>query len=291
MARYFFSYFLLFLCQLQLCSGQTADPRSWEVLVSIPPHKYFVERIAGDTVKVLVLIPPGANTHTFEPTAKQALSASEADIWFRIGEPIENQIMAALQSHNSRLKTIDLRKGIELITQQTIQPGNVGHYHFSGGEDLHFWLSPQQAQSQAKTIAKELMKQYPENTGQYQTALEEFLQDLKELDKEIAILLNPLANRTILVSHPAYAYFCRDYNLTQLSIEFEGKDPLPQQLTSILETARKLNVKRVFIQPQFQNKGAKLIAENLGAELIPLDPYSEDYFEMIREIGKRIAGK
>lgn len=107
----------------------------------------------------------------------------------------------------------------------------------------------------------------------------------------MAVILNPLANRTILVSHPAYAYFCRDYNLTQLSIEFEGKDPMPQQLTKILETARDLKVKKIFIQPQFQNKGAKLIAKELDAELITLDPYSEDYFEMMREIGNRIAGR
>ena len=92
-----------------------------------------------------------------------------------------------------------------------------------------------------------------------------------------------------MVSHPAYAYFCRDYQLKQLSIEFEGKDPTPQKLTKILTQARNEHIRRIYIQLQYNNKGAKLIAREIGAEVITLDPYSEQFFASMREIAKAFS--
>jgi zinc transport system substrate-binding protein len=94
-----------------------------------------------------------------------------------------------------------------------------------------------------------------------------------------------------MVSHPAYAYFCRDYQLKQLSIEFEGKDPSPRQLTSVLTRARQAGIKTVFIQMQYNNKGAQLIAKELGAKIVTLDPYAENYFIMMREIASHFAAQ
>lgn len=266
--------------------GASADSRSWTVLVSIAPHKYFVERIAGETVKTQILIPAGSNAHTFEPTPKQVLSASQADLWFRIGEPFEQQTLAALQSHNTRLKPVNLSDTIELITS--------GHHctnHNCKGADLHYWLSAKQAKFQAKAIAEGLTKQYPENAKRYGEALEEFLKELDELDRNIATELNHLTNRTIMVSHPAYAYFCRDYGLSQISVEFEGKDPSPQQLTKILQKAKEQEIKTVFIQPQFSNKGAKLVAEQLNAKVVSIDPFMENYPQLMMDISQKISNK
>ena len=92
-----------------------------------------------------------------------------------------------------------------------------------------------------------------------------------------------------MVSHPAYAYFCRDYNLTQLSIEFEGKDPTPFQLTAILNKARDAHIKKIFIQAQYNSKGARLFAKELGAEVVMLGPYAEDYIHSMLEIARRFA--
>jgi zinc transport system substrate-binding protein len=100
-----------------------------------------------------------------------------------------------------------------------------------------------------------------------------------------------LDNRTILVAHPAYGYFCRDYQLRQISIEFEGKDPTPRQLTKVLEDARQNQIKKVFIQKQYSNKGARLIASTLNASVINLDPYSENYFSSMLEIAQQISKK
>ncbi|GAB4230696.1 MAG: zinc ABC transporter substrate-binding protein [Chlamydiales bacterium] len=266
--------------------SHSADSRSWQALVSIAPHKYFVEKIAGDTVKVKVLLPPGANAHSYDPTPKQVISASQADLWFRIGESFENKTLAALQSHNNRLKDIPLWKGIDLL-QDSHQCGYVG----CSSADPHYWLSPQLAKIQAKNIYEALLKYYPENAQEYTKNYQLLIEELDQLDREIAVLLNPLADRTMMVSHPAYAYFAKDYDLIQLSVEFEGKDPTPKQLTRILNQAKQHKIKTIFIQPQFNNKGAKLIASQLGAEVVSLDPYQENYPQMMREIARNIAIK
>lgn len=275
-------FFLFFLFSFSL----KAETSSHSVLVSVAPHKFFVEAIAGNTVHVDLLVPAGTSFHTFEPTPKQMLSASKADLWFRMGESFETRLAQVLQSHHPEMRLIDLRQGLDLIT---VDAHACHHCCKAAGADLHFWLSPRLAKIQAKSIAKALSERYPGHQHEYQNRLETFLEALDNLDREIATLLQPLTNRMIMVSHPAYAYFAADYHLTQLPIEFEGKEPTPRQLTDILVKARQAQIKTVFIQPQHPSKGAKLIAAELGANVVLLDPYSENYFETMRRIARAFA--
>ncbi len=258
------------------------------VLVSVAPHKFFVEQIAQNTVEVHLMVPAGASAHTYEPTPRQMLKAGRAELWFCIGEAFEKRAIQALTSHYPSLVIIDLRQGLALIDAE--------HRHgckgcCSGGADLHFWLSARQAQIQAQRIAEALSNAYPQHAPFYRDNLATFQRELRELDAELSALLTPLKNRAVLVSHPAYAYFCRDYELEQYSIEMEGKDPTPQQMTRLLQVARKLQVHTIFIQMQYSRKAAELLAHTLHAKLVLLDPYGEDYFRTMREIAHAFANQ
>lgn len=256
------------------------------ILVSVAPHKYFVEKIAGDTLKVGLIVPAGASAHTYEPSPKQMLRASTASIWFRIGEIFETKAIRAIQDHQPNLKVIDLRQGLDLIGGAE----ECGHSHcHCNAMDLHFWLSPRLGQIQAETIAKTLIDTYPEHAELYKTRLKIFQQELQKLDEKIKSILTTIPNRHILVSHPAYAYFCRDYDLKQFSIECEGKDPSPQQLTQLLRDARQYKIKTIFIQSQYSNKGARLVAEAIGARVMNLDPYAENVPTSLLEIAQAFA--
>jgi len=257
------------------------------VLVSVASHKFFVEKIAKESVRVQLMVPPGASAHTYEPTPRQMISAGKADIWFRIGEPFEHRAIQALKSHHPNLRIVNLQQDLDLIS--TPYGKDQACSCCRGSVDLHFWLSARQAQIQAQTIAEALGQVYPQQTHFYQANLEAFQGELKELDEKIKAILHPLQNRNILVSHPAYAYFCRDYQLEQHAIEVEGKDPTPQQMTKLLNLARRLNIRIIFIQRQYNNKAAKLVAETLGATLMFLDPYAEDYFSSMLEIAHGFA--
>lgn len=278
---YFCSFFIWFLLPFySLCAEKPL------ILVSVAPHQFFVEKIAGDSVTVQLIVPSGASSHTYEPTPRQMITASQAAIWFIIGEPFEVRAIQALKSHRPNLQIVNLQKNLDLIESSHVH-GKKGCC--AGHVDLHFWLSAREAQTQAQTIAESLSRLFPENQDLYEKNLLLFQKELSDLDYEILTILKKLKNRNILVSHPAYGYFCRDYNLVQHSIEVEGKDPTPQQMTKLLNDARRLNSKIIYIQLQYNNKAAKLVAETLKLKLITLDPYAYDYLETMRTIAHAFA--
>jgi zinc transport system substrate-binding protein len=279
---YFFKVFLLILC-LQGISAQAepADTRSHSILVSIAPYEYIVKRIVGDTEKVILFVPSGASPHYFEPNAKQVLIAAKSDIWFLMGEAFEKNALNPIQGYNSHLKAVDLREGIDLLYDSC---SCCAHH---GDPDPHIWMSPRNVKKQAQKITHTLISVYPEHQHLFEKNLHELTNELDTLDYEISILLEPYKGRSIMVSHPAYAYFCRDYQLVQLPIEFEGKDPSPKQLTKILEQSRSAKISTIFIQMQHSSKGAYLIANQINAKIETIDPLSENYLENMRIISKK----
>jgi zinc transport system substrate-binding protein len=253
------------------------------VLVSIDPQKFFVEQIAKDTVDIVVLVPPGASPHSFEPTAKQLILASKALLWFTIGEPFEKKATNVLKSHNDQIDIIDTKKNISLLKGKCCR-------HCIDDVDTHIWLSPRRAKIQALTIKEALVKLQPENSEFYEVNYFNLVKAIENLDEEIkGYFEQKPPSHPILVSHPAFGYFCSDYNLKQLSIEVEGKDPSPKQLTELLKLARSLDIKMIFAQEQYQTKGAYLLAGELGAKVYIIDPYSSDYINNLRTIAKLFA--
>lgn len=282
----FFPGNILFVIWIAACCCFPAFCSAHTVLVSLAPYKFFVEKIVDKTVDVHLMVPAGASAHTYEPTPKEMLAAGNADVWFTIGEPFEARASMALQSHHPSMALVDLRNGVDPISSHD----HPGHSCSNPScRDSHVWMSPRQSKIQVSLIAETLAKLYPENKALYASNLQKFLDELDALDKEIAEMMKPLKQRVIMVSHPAYAYFCRDYNLKQLPIEFEGRDPTPQQLTKVIQEARKNKIRTIFIQPQYSNKGARLIADSIGAKVVTLDPYSEDYLHSMRQIARHFA--
>ncbi len=280
---------IIVLCLLAGC-GKTPEPSTPTVLVSIEPYAYFVERIAGDTVQIRTVVPPGANPHIFEPTPRAVEQARHAQLWVRIGEFFEAKIATVLEEQNPSLVSIDMCAGIELLATGTEGCGGHGHLH-SGEEskDRHVWLSPKLAQKQAEEITDALVQLYPDNRALYLTRLSAFVEDLKKLDLDIARMLAPYRGQTILISHPALGYFCQDYHLIQLSVECEGKDPLPQHIAEILEHTRRHPIRSVLIEAQYNNKGAERIAEQLHLPVHLIDPYARDYLKNLSSIASWIA--
>ena len=115
------------------------------------------------------------------------------------------------------------------------------------------------------------------------------MNELQELDQEIAHTLEPLRGKALLVSHPAFGYFCQEFGLKQLSIECEGKDPLPKHIESILKESVECGVKEVFTQAQYNNKAAILIGDKLHIPIYEVDTYAGDYTSNLRHITQLIA--
>lgn len=276
---------IYFLAPLLVLISSLFSGEPPKVLVSVAPYTYFVERIAGNHVSVNLMVPEASSAHTFEPSPKQMISATQSDIWFRIGEPFEVKALNAIKSVRPDLVVVDLRKGISLLH------GQCKHVHAEGhcGADLHLWLSPKIAKIQAEIIAEALIQQFPKHKEDFEKNYQGFIKELTDLEDFIFTTLAPVKNRMLIVSHPAYAYFCKDYNFTQVSIEFEGRDPTGKQLTTLLNCAKQSQVHFILTQPQYSDKAARLIADQIHARLISVDPYSEKYDSTLRLIATVIA--
>ena len=163
------------------------------------------------------------------------------------------------------------------------------HHHHPGGVDPHTWSSI----SGAKVIAKNTLDAFvsldPENKEYYQANYEQLTKEIGETEKTVSGLLHSLDNKTFIIYHPALTYLANEYGLTQLCIEMDGKEPSPAQLKELVETAREHNAKVVFIQREFDQKNAELIAKETGCRLIPINPLDYDWSKEMIHIAKSLA--
>lgn len=255
------------------------------VLISVAPYEYIIKGIAGDTVAVKTMVPAGASPHTYEPTPKDVMEASKGDVWFQIGEGFEALSTPALKSANPKLEIVDLQKGLNLI-RPTEQHQCCPHHH---GADPHFWMSPRLMRKQSEKIAQVLINHYPENKDLYEKNLIQLQHELDQLDQDVGTLLENMPQKVIMVSHPSYSYLARDYHFDLLSLESEGRDPTPLQVTKIIEEAKKKKIKVIYIQEELNTKGAQLVANIIGAKVVTLEPYRKDFAANLREIATHFA--
>ena len=274
MRKVFILFLLFFSCN--------KEEQNSSVLVTIPPYGYFVERISQNKLQMEILVPPGTNPHIYEPNPKQVKNILGVRVWFQTGELLEQKILTVLKEYNPQLQAVDLSQGFPLLEQDHCD-------HHEEGRDVHIWMSPKLAQKQARMIAEALIAAFPNEKATFDEGLQMLLQDLETLDAEIRARLKPYAGDAILVSHPAFGYFCAEYGLIQLSVECEGKDPLPQDIVRTLNEAEEHHVRTVLTQAQYNNKGAILIAEKLRLPVYQIDPYAIDYMENLRHLSRMIA--
>ncbi|MBM3207780.1 MAG: hypothetical protein FJZ57_04145 [Chlamydiae bacterium] len=281
------SFFTFSCSSSQNTSSKSLKPK---ILVSIPPYTYFVKKIALDTVDTVCLVPEGSNPHLFEPTPRQVQEVYESKVWISIGESFEKKITTTLKKNHKTLTIVDLSKLIPADT--TVKGCSCGHHHeheHHESQDLHIWMSPRLAKQQAIAIEEALTSTFPEQAEFFNKNLSDFIAELDQIDDEISLLLSPFKDQAVLVSHPAFGYFCKDYGLEQISIEIEGKDPRPKDISQILEKAKNTNVRVVIVQEQHNNKGALAIANELNIPVFNTDPYSSEYKQTLLNISQQIA--
>ena len=281
---------ILSLFFLASCGSQKKTPKC-DVLVSIPPYIYFINELTNNELVTVSLVPEGANPHLYEPSPKQVADARQSKAWIRLSEGFEIKIATSLLQNNPNLVLLNLAEELTLPDLQE-EPHSLGgtpctHCH-QESIDLHFWMSLQLAHEQAELIAKTLIKAFPERRAQIENNLPIFQKKITETHSLIKEKLAPYAGEAILVSHPAFGYFCHDYNLEQISVEYEGKDPLPKQISSILESIHSVKIRTVLTQAQYNNKGALMIGDILHLKTHEVDPYSPNYLDNLIQIANFI---
>ena len=288
---------ILILGLVASCSSseEAADSHGLRILVSIVPQQYFVQRIAGESADISVLIPPGANPASWELSPSDMRRVSNSDIWFSIGVLAENNWYEDFQEINPDLVIISTIEGIERLPIDRYgipgEPVNSDHDHgHEGSMDPHVWLSPELVKSQISVIAAVLERMDPENRDVYMTNLEAFKNDISLLQDRLHSLLDSHSGSSFMVFHPAWGYFADEFDLVQVPIEIAGSEPSPGEMSAIVDHGIENHVQVVFVSPQFSSSSAETIAEELDASVAVIDPLAENWLSNMETVAGELQG-
>lgn len=272
--------YILTLFILSACGNTTQKSEKPILTVTLEPLRYFTEAIAGDNYEVVSMVPKGSSPESYDPTPQQLVNLSKSQAYFRIGYiGFEQAWMKKLEANCPNMKVYDTSKGIDLIRDKRHWHGD--HFH-EGGVEPHVWNSTQNALIIADNIYQALCELDSTHQEDYQKRLDVLKQTIRQTDANVRTLVEN-ADSTFLIYHPALSYFARDYGLKQVSIEEGGKEPSPAQLKALIETCRNENVHTIFVQQEFDQRNAQLIANELGVNIVSINPLSYDWVkEMIR---------
>ena len=271
-----------------LTSCRTTSSEEPLISVTIEPQRYFVEQIAGETFQVNCLTPSGQSPETYDPTPQQLMDVGRSVAYFRIGYiGFEQAWMPRLEEQNPQMQVFDLSAGMELIEDPETHEAE-GHHH--GAIDPHVWTSFGGARAIAANVRDALTALAPEHQALYQQRYDSLMVDMAQTETEVRQMLAPLRGTAFIIYHPALTYFAHEFGLTQLCIELDGKEPSPAQLATLIETAREQQVRVVFIQQEFDQKNAELIAEETGCRLVRINPLAYDWKEGMVQLAKALAG-
>lgn len=257
---------------LTACGGgnqqgeQTAQPATKiKVATSFNAMKEFVQVVGKDKVDVVTIIPDGTEPHDFELTTKDMKALSNADVFVYSGLGMEPWADQAIQSaNNKKLLAVEASKGIKAITN-TDEDEIKEH----GQYDPHCWLGLNEAQIEVQNIADGLAKADPKNADFYQKNAKDYIAQLKALHDQYAGKFARVQKKHFVTGHAAFAYLCRDFGLTQNSVEdvFADGEPSPKQMAALITYCKKHDVKVIFAEDMVSPKISQTLAAEVGAQV------------------------
>ena len=239
---------------------QNANNNKLNIIVSIYSLKEFTEKIGGDKVDVTCLVPDNMEPHDYEPKTKdfEELNKSKAFIYNGLGmETWVDQVNESIK--DSGVTIVDSSNGIQVRKEEnTLDP--------------HIWLSLKNAEIQSENIKNTLVKLDEKNKDYYEENYENFKEELESLYNEYKPKFDTLNKKNFITGHAAFGYLCRDFGLTQKSVEnlFAEGEPTPKQLEGLINFCKENNIKTVFSESLASPKVSQTLAKEVQAEVVPI---------------------
>ncbi len=252
------------------------DLQPLEVAVSIGPLAELAERIGGDLVRVTVLTPPATPPESWSPTPREAIALTRADLYFSVGHPL-------LTAESTHLEAVAREVGgLERIRLT----GSVAE---DAASDPHLWMDIDRLEVAADQLAAWLAGRRPEDRAEVKARLASYEGALARTDRLLSELLTPPQKRPAVFQHPAWERLLARYGVETVTIEVEGKEASPVRLAGLVERVRGLEVRVVFSQVGVSDRGARLLAAEIDAEVVALDPTARGWLESLEITGSRVA--
>ncbi|WP_291859114.1 zinc ABC transporter substrate-binding protein [Marinilabilia sp.] len=266
------------------CSSVKSDQNG--VTVTIEPFRYFVERLTSEKVPVNVMVPMGSSPATYSPTTGQLMALSSARVYVQAGHlGFEEAWMHRLKELNPDMEIIDLSANINLIKGDAHNHGE--HVH-QGGVDPHIWMSPKEVMSFLPGLKDILIKHFPQDKNTIEDNYLRLLTEVETIHNSFIALSEKKDSGKFMIFHPALTYLARDYGMEQISIEYEGKEPTPQQLRELIDRALEENIKIIFIQMEFDKRNAEMVREATGATLVSINPLGYNWPEIMNGLNEHL---
>lgn len=239
---------------------QNTTNEKLKITVSIYPLKEFAEKIGGDKIEVTCLVPENMEPHDYEPKTKdfEDLTKSKLFIYNGLGmESWVDQVNEVIKG--KELIILDSSTGVEARKEEN-------------AVDPHIWLSLKNAEIQSQNIKNTLVKLDEKNKDYYEANYSKFKEELESLDNEYKPKFDTLGKKNFITGHAAFGYLCRDFGLTQKSVEnlFAEGEPTPKQLEDLVKFCKENNIKIVFSESLASPKVSETLAKEVGAKVVPI---------------------
>lgn len=267
-----------FVCGCSAEKQHELPKEGLSVMATIFPAYDFAREIAGDNAAVTQLLPPGAESHTFEPTPKDIIAIQQSDLFIYTGGEGDVWIDDILESMGEKApQTLKMLDFVELIEAEPADENqHEGHHHHPGDGhhhdfDEHVWTSPKNAVKIAEAIAAKLAEMDETNAEKYNSRFESYSRALKKLDSDLSETVKNAKRNLILVGDRfPFLYLAKHYEIDYYAAfsacGSEG-DASAAAVARLVDTVRQQQLPAV-LHIEFSNKiVAKAIAESAGAEL------------------------
>lgn len=267
-AKYIYQKWLMLLVYGVLFSvvveANNTEPMG--ITVTLIPLKSMVETIGGEHVSVTVMVPPGTHPRSFEPSPKQMVALESSSVYISMGIPHESNWLPQIKAARPDMPILNMID--QVATRSKDSDGEIA--------DPHIWLGPSQLRVMATSLRDTLIMLAPNHEAEFIENTSQWLAALNAADDGARARLAPYKGKSILVFHPAYGYFTDEYGIKQIAIEEKGMEPGPKMIAASIRAARKQNIKTIFVQAQFSDEEARIIASEIGGEVVKLNPLSDN---------------
>lgn len=277
---------LLFSLLLAACAPQEPGSPSvgssrLQVVATTTIVGDVVARVGGEQIDLSVLLPVGADPHSFDPSPQDVAKVDEADLVFANGAGLEAFLETLIESAGAGERVVHVSDGVdfrELSGGQEEDHPEEEHEgeeeHAYEGIDPHTWTDPNNVMVWAENIAAALSKQDPDNAETYAANADEYTAELQALDAWIReqVAQIPQANRQIVTDHTLLGYFADEYGFAQVGALIPGystlSEPTAKELAEIEDAIRELSVKAVFVGSTVNPALAERVVEDTGVRLV-----------------------
>ena len=263
-----------------------------KVATSFWPMYEFTRHVGGDRVDLVNMVPAGTEPHDWEPTPRHLKTLNEAALFVYSGAGMESWVDKTLKSlDNKALAVVETSHGFELIEGHHEDDGH-GHEE---ALDPHLWLDPLGAVHQVEAIRDGLIKADPTGKATYEANAAAYVERLKALDAEFKATLSACKREEFYTTHAAFGYLAHRYNIEQHAMMGLSPDsePKPKDLQKIVAEAKEHQVTHIFFETLVSDKVAKLVAKEIGADTLVLNPLEgltdeeikagKDYLSVMRD--------